>query len=426
MNKLLLTTAAVTIAAFSATSTAAQYVPGRDSKPIVVEVPNKYPDEAKPEDKKAEAEKPGIKLSKKASKAIIELETAVKANDVANIPAKLAAAQAVAETAEDRYAIGTMQLKVAQAAKNSEAAVLAADYLASANYLPKNQIAGLYNSLGIDFFNAKSTARATAMFQKALALDPNNAESLRLLGETQNSSGNSADAVASFQKAMQQAAASGQKLPEQAYERAVSVAYGAKSPSAVDISRQWVAAYPSTNSWSNAIAIYRNMMRPDVEGTLDLLRLMRAANALQNSADYTLYATAASEQGNYNEAQSVIDEGIANKKLDPTNALARDIIKGLKGKPKATPADLESAAKNAKTGRSMITVGSRFYGTGEYARAATLYRSAVAAGGDTGLANLHLGMALARSGDKAGAAAALNAVSGEYAPIAKYWLVLVQ
>ncbi|MEO7564766.1 MAG: tetratricopeptide repeat protein [Sphingomicrobium sp.] len=422
MNKLALTTAVATIAAVSATPAAAQYVPGRDSRPIVVQVPNRY----KADDVKPEPEKPGIKLSKKASKAIIELQTAVKANDVATIPAKLAAAQAVAETAEDRYAIGTMQLNVAQASKNSEAAVLAADYISSANYLPKNQIAGLYNNLGIDFFNAKNTPRATAMFQKALALDPNNAESLRLLGETQNSSGNPADAVASFQKAMQQAAASGQKLPEQAYERAVSVAYGAKSPSAVDIGRQWVAAYPSAKSWSNAIAIYRNMMHPDVEGTLDLLRLMRAANALQNSVDYTLFATAASEQGNFNEAHSVIDEGLANKKLDPASALARDIIKGLKSKPMATPADLEAAARTAKTGRSMITVGSRFYGAGDYARAATLYRSAIAAGGDPGLANLHLGMAIARSGDKAGASAALSAVTGEYAPIAKYWLLLVR
>ena len=43
--------------------------------------------------------------------------------------------------------------------------------------------------------------------------------------------------------------------------------------------------------------------------------------------------------------------------------------------------------------------------------------------GDASLANLHVGMALARSGDKAGASAAFNAVSGARAPIAKYWLI---
>ena len=427
MNKLALTTALATIAALTATPAAAQYTKGSDSRPIVVEVPNKTTaeDTKQKQQPQAPADPNAIKLSKKASKAIIELQKAVQANDAANIPAKLAAAQAVAETPEDRYAIGRLQLNVAQAAKNTEAAVLAADYLASANYLPKDKVAGLYNSLGIDFFNTKNTARATQMFQKALTIDPSNAESMRLLAETQNASGNSADAVATFQKAMQQAAATGQKLPEEAYKRAVSTAYGAKSPVAVDLGRHWVTAYPNADSWHNAVAIYRNMMRPEVESTLDLLRLLRAVNALQTSGDYTLFATAAAEQGNYAEAKSVIDEGLAANKIDRNSALARDIINGLKSKPMASAAEIEAAAKNAKTPASMIVVGNRFYGSGNYARAAELYRAAAAAGGNTGLANLHLGMALARSGDKAGAATALNAVTGDYAGVAKYWLLYV-
>src|SRR5215218_1442864 len=44
-----------------------------------------------------------IKPSKGAYKAIIELQNAVNANDTANIPAKLAGAQAVATTKEDKY-----------------------------------------------------------------------------------------------------------------------------------------------------------------------------------------------------------------------------------------------------------------------------------------------------------------------------------
>ena len=368
---------------------------------------------------------PQIKLSKKASKAIIALQTAVKANDVANMPTLVVAAQAVAETAEDRYAIGRLQLNAAQAAKNTEAAVLAADYIAGSNYLPKAQVAGLYNTLGVDFFNAKNTARASAMFQKAVATDPNNAESLRLLAETQNASGNSADAIANFQKAMQQSMASGQKLPEDSFKRAVSAAYTAKSPSAVAIGQQWIAAYPSPESWRNAIAIYRNMMRPGVQGSLDLLRLMRAAGAMTTAGDYSLYATAAADQGNFGEAQSVIDVGLAAKRIALTDRTVRDTVVGLKAKPKATAADLEAATKTAATGASLLRIGDRFYGLGNYARAAELYRSATTKGADAGLANLHLGMALARAGDKAGAKTALGAVTGANAEIAKYWLIYV-
>jgi hypothetical protein len=46
-------------------------------------------------------------------------------------------------------------------------------------------------------------------------------------------------------------------------------------------------------------------------------------------------------------------------------------------------------------------------------------------GVDAGVANLHIGMALARAGDKAGATAALNAVTGPRADIAKFWLTYV-
>lgn len=366
-----------------------------------------------------------IKLSKKASKAIIALQTAVKANDTANIAARASEAEAVAETSEDRYAIGKLELDAARAAKNTEAAARAADYIAASNYLPKAQVASVYNSLGVDFFNAKNATRATAMFQKGLAVDPSNAESLRLLAETQNASGNAADAVANFQRAMQQSLASGQKLPEDSFKRAVQAAYTSKSPSAVEISRQWAIAYPSAESWRNAIAIYRNMMHPNVQGSLDLLRLMRAAGALTTNGDYTLLATTAAEQGNFAEAQAVMDEGLANKRVTPSDPIARDTLAGLKTKPKAHAADLEAAAKSAPTGAALLRVGDRFYGIGDYSRAADLYRQSIAKGADASLANLHLGMALARAGDKVGATAALNAVSGTNAEIAKYWLAYV-
>ena len=54
-----------------------------------------------------------------------------------------------------------------------------------------------------------------------------------------------------------------------------------------------------------------------------------------------------------------------------------------------------------------------YYGYGDYAEAADLFRAALGKRGvDKDLANLRLGMSLARAGDKAGATAALNAAGG--------------
>ncbi|MEO7241177.1 MAG: hypothetical protein ABIW16_07225, partial [Sphingomicrobium sp.] len=77
-------------------------------------------------------------------------------------------------------------------------------------------------------------------------------------------------------------------------------------------------------------------------------------------------------------------------------------------------------------GRAAMRVGDGFYGLGDYTKAAELYRAALTKSGvDTNQVNLRIGMALARGGDKAGATAALGAVTGPLAELAKFWLLYV-
>ena len=373
------------------------------------------------------AKAPDLKPSSKALKAIVDLQTAVNKNDYASVPAKVAAAQAVASTKEDRYIIGQLHLKAALAAKDNAAAATAIDTIANSGYVDAAKSAALYDSLGTTFYNAKQFDQAAAAFEKATSLDPRNSEALTLLGEARFAQGRKADAAAAFQRSIQASLAAGQKPQEAVYKRALGIAYEAQLPIAVELGRQWAAAYPSADSWQNSIAVYRNLMKPDVEGTLDLLRLMQAAGALTRAADYNLFATAAADQLNYNEAQAVLDQGIAAKIVDPASPLFRDTVTGLKSKQKATAADLETAAKTAQSGMALLRIGDRYYGMGNYAKAVELYKQAMAKGGvDANIANLHIGMALTRSGDKAGAQAALKAVGGDRAEIAKYWLMYLQ
>jgi predicted Zn-dependent protease len=75
---------------------------------------------------------------------------------------------------------------------------------------------------------------------------------------------------------------------------------------------------------------------------------------------------------------------------------------------------------------ALLRIADRFYGLGDYAKAAEMYRAAKAKGADANLVNLRTGIALAASGDKAGAVAALNSVGGARAGVAKYWLLYLQ
>ena len=260
-----------------------------------------------------------------------------------------------------------------------------------------------------------------------MALNPNDTDLLLNLGETRFAQGRKQESITIFQRAIQVRTAAGQKPEEALYKRTLAIAYDANLPNVPELGRQWVAAYPSAQSWRDAIAVYRNTSKPDVEGTLDLLRLMQATGALSQPADYNLFATAAADQNNFNEAQKVIDAEVAAKHIDANSALFRDIVSGLKAKPKATAADLAVATKTAQSGMALLRIGDRYYAMGDYAKAVELYKMAAGkAGVDKDVANLHLGMAMARSGDKAGATSALNSVSGTRAEIAKFWLLYVQ
>lgn len=370
---------------------------------------------------------PAVSPSPKARPMIVELQKAVIARDAAAIPAKVAAAQAVATTKEDRYLIGKLQLDAAVAANDNAGLAAAVDAIAASGYQSPAEVAKLYSALGTTFYSQKQYGQAAAVLQKASALDPTNGELFIDLGEARFALAQPADAVAAFQRAIALKTAGGGKADEALYKRALGIAYQSKLPSAIEMGRAWAAAYPGPQSWHNAIGVYRNLSKQDVEGTLDLLRLMQAAGALTTAGDYALFAQAAAEQSNFNEAQAVIDAGIAAKVVDPAAAEFKEIVSGLKTARKSTRESLEEARKMSPAPAALLRIGDRYYAMGDYAEASEVYREVLAKpGADAEIANLHLGMALARSGDKAGASAALGAVTGSRADIAKYWLTYVR
>jgi len=363
-----------------------------------------------------------IQPSKKAMKALIELQDAVNKNDTANIPAKVAAAQAVAETKEDRYLLAQMQLKAALAASNNTAVAAAVDAIVASGYSSAADNSKLYESLGSIFSNNKQYAEAAAAYQKAAALDASDWRAPALAGEALLAGGQKEQALSAFQRAVRASSTGGNKPEENLYKRAVSVAYQAESPTALELANAWVAAYPSPSSWSDAIAIYRNYNLGDSEGTMDLLRLKQALGIL-TPGEYSTLARAAAEQLIFGEAHAVVDAGIQAKKIDPAGPDFRDLVAGLKTKARPTAADLAAATKIAANGKALMRIGDNYAALGDYASAVQAYKLAMAKpDGDAAIANLHIGMALARSGDKAGASAALNAVTGPRAVVAKYWL----
>jgi uncharacterized protein HemY len=367
-------------------------------------------------------------VSKEAQKPIVELQAAVTANDVANIPAKLAAAQAVAKTTDEKLLVAQLQLKAAVAAKDELAQATAVEAMIASGGIDQAQLPTVYVALGKLQYKNKQYAQASSSLERALATNPGNTDVLILLAESRHSQGQVNEAVSILQRAVKAKQASGQKADESWYKRSVGMAYEAKLPIAAELGRQWVAAYPTPANWRDALRVYRGSFKLDDVTLLDTLRLARATGALSGDADFHLYAFNAADSSP-GEARAVIDEAIAAKQIDPNKPLFKDIVATLKSKKALSQASLPQLAIEAKAGstaRLAVRTGDAYYGYGEYAKAAELYRAALSkSGADANLINLHLGMALARAGDKAGATAALNAVTGPRSELAKYWLVYV-
>ncbi len=362
------------------------------------------------------------KVSSGAVKSLKELQAAVQTNNAADIQAKVAAANAAAKSADDKYMVGAIEYKYAAAAKNDSMRAQALEEMIASGFKGA-PMAELYGDLGATYTRLKQPQRATDAYQHALQLDPNSVDATAGLAEAKVAAGQPAEGLALIQKGIALQSAGGQKAPETWYKRALQIAWKAKLPQAMQISREWLVAYPTTDTWQNALAVYQNLVSLDESQTLDLMRLKRATGSLTPS-DYFNYGDIASRSGFSGEAKAVLDEGFASNTVKRSDPSFSQLYALASQKSQGDKASLAAAPQASASAKQTISTGDAWYGYGDYAKAADFYRAALAKPGvDANLANLHLGMALARQGDKAASIAALNKVTGQMAELAKYWVV---
>ena len=197
-------------------------------------------------------------------------------------------------------------------------------------------------------------------------------------------------------------------------------------PNAVELAREWVAAYPSADSWRNAIAIYRNMQHRDPTALLDILRLAHVHRA-RCSGDRRLSAL---RRRGAQRGRTIITRrrrsstGHCGGQIEPSDPGFGDIRRRCQGKGPATPADSARGEEGARGAGLHPRSATVYYGPAITRRPPNSIAQALAKGADARHRQLRLGEALARSGDKAGATAALNAVGGIASDIAKYLAAL--
>lgn len=381
---------------------------------------------AKKKDQAAEA--PAPKLTKAERAALMPLETAYEAKDWAAATAALPAARAASQSPDALYLVSSRTLSIGQGTNNIQMQAAGIDGMIASGKAPSTLLPILYKNQGILASNARDYAKAEAAYAKWAELAPNDPEAIILLADVKYNNRKAPEAVALIDRAIQAKKAAGQTVDESWYKRGLKIAFDGKmAPQTYKFSRELVTAYPSKQNWRDALLLYRDLGKLDTVMTIDVMRLMRAAKALNGERDFYELADALNDRGLPGESTSVIDEGIALKMVDGNKPTFKELAAVARKRVDADRAELaaqEKKASAAATGLAALGTADGYYGYGDYSKAVSLYRLALQKGSvDPNLVNTRLGMALAMSGQRAEAEAALRAVTGPRTELASFWLI---
>ena len=396
---------------------------GLCSVSMVAVAPTSAAAQAQPQKQQAEAA-PKFSFTKPEEDALYALQEAIKTKDPAIITPALAAATTAAQGADARYALATLKLDAGRALENAAMQSQAVDELIASGRIPAAELPNFLRVQVNSAIDANDVAKAEAALTQLSQLQPNDADTMVSLARLRLRQERYADAASLLQNVIGLEKAAGETSTEGMYRTALGAAERAGlADQSLKLSQELVRAYPKPENWSVALKIFRKFARPDKAAEIDSLRLMRFTRALDNANDFILLAERLNTAGYPGEATTVLEEGVASNKLNPSTPGLRELRNVASAKvaedKQSLPAQAQSAL-SAATGTRALSIGDAYFGYGDYSKAIELYRAALQKGSvDANVVNTRLGMALALSGKTAEAQAAFESVSGSRTSLAE-------
>lgn len=382
--------------------------------------------------KKKEEVKSGLKPTPALLKIAAPAQTALAADNIAVAEPAIVQIEAAATTPDDKYIAAALRYELEQrriliaqranpnAPVNETALAAPLDALLANPVTPAADKGKFAYRRGALAYNGKQYPIAVQYFTQARQFgyaEPN----LGLqLAQAKVLGGDVAGGLAELDADVTRQTAAGQKPGEDLYRFGIARANQAKlAPQTVTWMQRYLTAYPTSKNWRDVIVTYglagQSIAKLTEAQQIDLLRLMRATRAMADQNDYIEYAANAQKRGLPIEAQAVLREGIASGKIPAGNTEAKALLAETTASARAETAIAvqETRANAAANGRLAASTADVYLGMDNFAKAASFYRIAMEKGGvDADEINTRLGIALARSGDKAGAKAAFASVQG--------------
>lgn len=352
--------------------------------------------------------------------------------DLTPLKAEVAAVQAAAQTADDKYTAGQVtyslgaQLKDIALQRQGVAMMIdSGSALAGAE-----RAAQIYAGAQLAYQD-KDWATARSLAERAVTAGYAG-ESELLIAETYFAQDQDTSGVDYLDRAIAKKVAAGQTVPEAWLKRGLAMAYNAKLPAqSAKFAAMYAQYYPSQASWGDAIAIQRNLNNYEGQELLDIMRLAQRVNALRTERDYVDFIEAADARRLPGETQRIINAGIGAGLLKQSDVYIAEARNAAAARVNADLADLPKLARDARlpsaTGSTLMAAGDAFLSYQKPAEAEEFYTLALAKPGvDTARILTRLGIAQLDQGKTAEAQANFAKVEGARQAIARLWALYAQ
>lgn len=365
------------------------------------------------------------KVSAKVGVPIKAAQDAIQKKRWDTALAKIKEADAMSgKTAFDQYKINELLWYVhLQQGRNGEAARILEAQIASGQ-MPASERVQRTKTLAQLYARAGNYGKSASVAQQYLKSVPGDKDVQLLLANSYYQQKNYKAAIAAAEQMMKGGGTPSQDLLQLVLRSNYELNDSAGTARALE---QLLRYYPSPDTWERVLDGYLKQTKHDDE-LMALYRLAEDVGALKDPSQYTDMTQALVIGGFGQEGERVMKKGIAAGLFQGDEMVrANRTLEAAKRKADQERVALPKAAaqlKAARTGDDLQKIGELFFSAGDYTQAASVLQQAVAKGRleDPDRAQVLLGIALKRKGDKAGANKAFDAVKDpKMAEVAKLW-----
>ncbi|HUL68331.1 MAG TPA: hypothetical protein VLW55_27290 [Burkholderiaceae bacterium] len=348
-------------------------------------------------------------------------EALSKLNDVDSIPNR---------TPFENFLLEQMRASAASQAGDTEHAIKAFQAVLNSGRLSEAEQAKYAASLASLYYRAKDYPNAATWAARALKSNPNDSAMRELMIQSYYLAGDYATASKEALADIQAAEKAGITPPEAKLQLLANVAgrSGGDQAAYLGALERLVAYYPKREYWADLLRRIESKPGFSNRLTLELYRLRAATKTLATANDYSEMAQLALQEQQAAEAKKILDEGFASGILGkgPEAERQKRLLALANQRAAEAPAALKAAEAEATNGAELVRIGLAYTGMGEYDKGIGLIQQGINKGGlkHKDDANLDLGIALTRAGQKGRAATVFKTVGGTdgTADLARLWM----